>query len=273
MIKPGEIQAIANRQRVRDTQIEKDYIITWLLAGVSQNKYLNEKLLFKGGTALKKAYYSDYRFSEDLDFTFIGRVFSKNEILKAFDETFDWIYNESRIKLTIKEVSEFSTGNINFYAGYIGPLGGDGSKKDLKVDISRDEKVYYATEHRYIHSGYSDVGGNFVCKCYSLGEIISEKMRTLMERTTSRDLYDLWFLLEIEGLDVEDYVFGFQDKAIFKGLEPKDFVDKVSSKKETLKSQWAKFLSHQVHNLPDFEEVWRDFGKHLRRFSKFLEGG
>ena len=30
---------------------------------------LRDKLAFKGGTALKRAYYPDYRFSEDLDFT------------------------------------------------------------------------------------------------------------------------------------------------------------------------------------------------------------
>ena len=273
MIKPGEIQAIANLQKVRDTQIEKDYIITWVLIGLSQNEYLREELLFKGGTALKKAYYPDYRFSEDLDFTFVGSTFDKDEILNAFEEAFEWIYDESRIKLTIKEVSELSTGNVNFYTGYIGPLGGDGSKKDLKVDISQDEKVYYAPEGRNIHAEYSDTEGDFMCKCYSLGEIISEKMRTLMERTTPRDLYDLWFLLEVDGFDIEDFIFGFQDKAAFKGLNPNDFVDKVSSKKKTLKSQWEKFLSHQINDLPDFEDVWRDFGKHLRRFSKFLEGG
>ncbi len=98
MIKPGEIQAIANQRIVRDTQIEKDYIITWVLMGLSQNGYLKEALLFKGGTALKKAYYPDYRFSEDLDFTFIGSAFDKDEILKAFEEAFEWIYDESRIK-------------------------------------------------------------------------------------------------------------------------------------------------------------------------------
>lgn len=169
MIKPGEIQAIANQKIVRDTQIEKDYIITWVLMGLSQNDYLKEALLFKGGTALKKAYYPDYRFSEDLDFTFVGDGFDKDRILNTFEEAFEWIYDESRIKLAIKEVSELSIGNVNFYTGYIGPLGGDGSKKDLKVDISQDEKVYYAPEFRSIHAEYSDAEGNFVCKCYSLG--------------------------------------------------------------------------------------------------------
>ncbi len=54
MIKPGEIQTISNRLKIRDSQIEKDYILSWILCGLAQNSYLKNSLLFKGGTALKK---------------------------------------------------------------------------------------------------------------------------------------------------------------------------------------------------------------------------
>lgn len=54
MIKPGEIQKIANRLGIRDTQIEKDYVIGWVLKGISENRYLKDRLIFKGGTALMK---------------------------------------------------------------------------------------------------------------------------------------------------------------------------------------------------------------------------
>ena len=40
-----------------------------VLAGISEVPELRETLAFKGGTALKKCYFSDYRFSEDLDFS------------------------------------------------------------------------------------------------------------------------------------------------------------------------------------------------------------
>ena len=49
--------------------IEKDYILSWVLAGIAANKKLQNELIFKGGTALKKCYFGNYRFSEDLDFT------------------------------------------------------------------------------------------------------------------------------------------------------------------------------------------------------------
>ena len=61
MIKPGEIQKIAGRFGIRDTQIEKDYVIGWVLRGISNNRYLKEKLTFKGGTALRKIYFNNFR--------------------------------------------------------------------------------------------------------------------------------------------------------------------------------------------------------------------
>jgi len=46
--------------------VEKDYVITWLLLGISDST-LKNVLAFKGGTAFKKAYFEDYRVSEDLE--------------------------------------------------------------------------------------------------------------------------------------------------------------------------------------------------------------
>jgi predicted nucleotidyltransferase component of viral defense system len=39
---------------------------------------LREHLVFKGGTALKRCYFGDYRFSEDLDFTLAGDLSFKS---------------------------------------------------------------------------------------------------------------------------------------------------------------------------------------------------
>ena len=63
MIKPGEIQKKANQVGVRDQQIEKDYILSWILWGVANHEQLSKIVVFKGGTVLKKVYFEDYRFS------------------------------------------------------------------------------------------------------------------------------------------------------------------------------------------------------------------
>lgn len=54
--------------------LERDYVLSWILAGISRHERLCETLVFKGGTALKKCYFGDYRFSEDLDFSGLAGV-------------------------------------------------------------------------------------------------------------------------------------------------------------------------------------------------------
>ena len=70
MIHSSEISKLAHKFGLGDRTIEKDYILTWVLHAIS-NSPLNDQMVFKGGTAIKKMYIPEYRFSEDLDFTLL----------------------------------------------------------------------------------------------------------------------------------------------------------------------------------------------------------
>ena len=48
---------------------KKDYALSYLLVAIAQTRGLGENLVLKGGTALRKLYFNDYRFSEDLDYS------------------------------------------------------------------------------------------------------------------------------------------------------------------------------------------------------------
>ena len=89
MIKPKEIQQKARESGVRDQQIEKDYLLSWILNGVAQHEQLSKIIVFKGGTVLKKIYFEDYRFSEDLDFTLLENTIPNEQIFEWFNETFE----------------------------------------------------------------------------------------------------------------------------------------------------------------------------------------
>jgi predicted nucleotidyltransferase component of viral defense system len=65
----NRIHDAALKQKIPQLVIEKDYAISYILAGIASQSILNEILIFKGGTALKKLFFGDYRFSEDLDFS------------------------------------------------------------------------------------------------------------------------------------------------------------------------------------------------------------
>lgn len=65
-------QFILNRARENNLNpsiVEKDYVLGWILAAIYQNPFFAHTWIFKGGTCLKKCFFREYRFSEDLDFT------------------------------------------------------------------------------------------------------------------------------------------------------------------------------------------------------------
>jgi predicted nucleotidyltransferase component of viral defense system len=66
---PQMIRSVARHKHIQQYIVEKDYALSYLLAAIVQADGLGENLVLKGGTALKKLYFADYRFSEDLDYS------------------------------------------------------------------------------------------------------------------------------------------------------------------------------------------------------------
>ena len=75
MILQREITAIAAKAGVSKTTIDKDWVLGHFIDAIFSIKELKDVLIFKGGTCLKKCYFPDYRFSEDLDFTATDQQF------------------------------------------------------------------------------------------------------------------------------------------------------------------------------------------------------
>lgn len=73
MIPARDLSLLSNRlaaggRRLPETVLERDYCLAWFLVALARTP-LREALVFKGGTALKRCWFGDYRSSEDLDFT------------------------------------------------------------------------------------------------------------------------------------------------------------------------------------------------------------
>lgn len=265
MIRPGEIQKKARRAKVRDQQIEKDYILSWVLQGVTQHKDLSKTIVFKGGTVLKKIYFEDYRFSEDLDFTLLNDAISNEQIFEWFREVFEYVQKEANILLEIIDDNEHEDGGINFYIGYIGPLGGHGNNKKVKIDISRSEKLVFEIIAQDVILFYSDQE-NHRLLCYSLEEVLVEKLRSIMQRMQPRDLYDIWYLLEIHEMDIEFYTDEFKTKCENKKINPAEFHEKLNQRLPQYKGRWQRSLTDQIHDLPNFEQIEREVIRNLKKF-------
>ena len=264
MIKSGEIQKKARAIGVRDQQIEKDYILSWILQGISQYEELSKVIAFKGGTVLKKVYFEDYRFSEDLDFTLIDDTITNQRIFEWFIEVFEYIKEEANIPLEIIDNNVHQSGGINFYISYIGPLGGLGANKKVKVDISRSEQLVFEPVVKNVFIDYTDQEKHQLL-CYSLEEVLVEKLRSVMQRMQARDFYDLWYLLEIHKIEVSFYITEFKEKCQNKAINPTDFYSKLEQRLPQYKGRWQKSMADQIKDLPDFETVLREVMRHLKK--------
>lgn len=262
MIKPGEIQNIARGVGVRDQQIEKDYILSWLLQGIAQHEQFSIAIVFKGGTVLKKVYFEDYRFSEDLDFTLLDNDISNEQIFEWFSEVFEYIQDEANIPLEIIDNNEHEDGGINFYISYVGPLGGLGANKRVKVDISRSEQLQFEPVMQNTFLGYSDQEDHQLL-CYPLEEVLVEKLRSVMQRMQARDFYDIWYLLETHEMDVAFYSIEFRAKCESKEIDPTDFHNKLAQRLPQYKGRWQASMADQIQDLPDFDQVVREVMRHL----------
>jgi predicted nucleotidyltransferase component of viral defense system len=266
MILPKEINKYASLHKVSDRQIEKDYILTWVLNGFANHPELSKAMVFKGGTVLKKCYIEDYRFSEDLDFTLLDESLDHNTLKSKLNEVFSWVKEEANITLQHKaDDTHNASGSSQFYVDYIGPLGGNIGSRDIKVDITRGEIMEFSPEQRKVYITYTDLPEeSFTLECYPLSEVLIEKMAALMGRTEPRDLYDFWHLMEVERMKIKDHNVEFQSKAKHKGHKHEEFGEKVLKKEQAFRRDWITKLESQIHDLPKFDDVFREVKRHLK---------
>jgi predicted nucleotidyltransferase component of viral defense system len=254
-------------RRLPEAVLERDYCIAWFLVGLATSA-LRDRLAFKGGTALKRCYFREYRFSEDLDFTLLQTVpFSQlqAELVPLHQE----VRRQSGIPFRfLREDRQPHANAYTFYLGYQGPL--PGGEKEIKVDITIQELIVSPPLRRPILRAYAehtDLPEDAQILVYPLREIATEKLVALTDpaRTEPRDLYDLWFLLEGKHLAAGDLQDGFTKKLAFKGLGRATPGEALSKKEPRLQREWERRLANQMVTLPPFDGVLRAVRRHLRQ--------
>ena len=133
-----------------------------------------------------------------------------------------------------------------------------------KVDISRVEKMEFKSQKKVAFKIYSDID-EYQLLCYTLEEVLIEKMRSVIQRMQARDLYDIWYLLEEHGLDVDFYLNEFKNKCISKGLDPSSFPTKFLERIPQYRGRWQVSMKDQIKELPGFEKVEREVQRHLNK--------
>jgi hypothetical protein len=132
-----------------------------------------------------------------------------------------------------------------------------------KIHLTFDEPIFTNAAIRPVKPGYSDLS-DFKMACYSREEIISEKMRALLQQQKKwprpRDLYDLWFLLcrSEERFQIEKLKTLFVEKCKVRQIQP-DVAGLISENlREWNKDAWGNILGPLMKTVPDFDEVWKE---------------
>ena len=238
MITNNELSKKARQKNIPFGTIEKDYFLTMLLEGISQNDRLKQNFIFKGGTALRKAYFKNYRYSEDIDFTLIKHL-DKKEIEIEMKKVFGCMKKKHNVDYRIKSIHQ-NKGFIDLKIQFYGLRGG---KNTITLDLMSEEVILLQTkEMKIINEYYND---RFKLKVYSLEEILAEKLRGLLQRTRVRDYYDTWYLLTKTKVNVNKTEEILLKKMEFKKISfnNKQFLEQA--KIEKARQYYKKQLSHQ----------------------------
>ncbi len=277
MIDRREILDMATQMSLTPHVVEKDYVLGWMLAGISNHPDLRNSWIFKGGTCLKKCFFETYRFSEDLDFTLTDPAHLDDAFLKkTFAEIGAWIYEQTGIEVPANlqafDIYTNPRGSISCQGkiSYRGPV----ASRDLpriKLDLTADERVVLAPLRVSVFHPYTDAPGEGMeVLAYAYEELFAEKVRALAERTRPRDLYDVINLFRnaearpaaAAMLDV------LRQKCEFKGISVPALANLEPHRAE-LENLWQNMLAHQLPTLPPYQAFWDE----LPSFFEWLMGG
>jgi len=274
MISGTELRRLAGAWNADFTVVERDYVLSWVLAGLYRQPALAEQLVFKGGTALRKCYFPDYRFSADLDFT-LRTSLPPQALRSEIEAACRTITEETGLRLvpvdfrTLRDVpgEEAHQGRIE----YTGPLGRLGSNQPrVKLDLTIYETLVLTPEHLPVYHPYSDADSlHLTVPVYALDETLAEKLRAMFRRARARDLYDVWqlFTRYAERLDFERARCVLEEKARFKGFIFSSVTDFLTPENcETWARSWEASLRRQTSVLAEYDQVVAEVERALTQF-------
>lgn len=243
MTSTDELKRIAGRARIGVGVIEKDHAITVALLTISRTEFSNV-MIFKGGTAIKKMFYPEARFSEDLDFNCerdiakeLGTRIEKPLLENNHDATFTSVrLQESRSKEGRRLRLEYKDSN--------------GYPNSIRLDLAFREKTIMKPKKMKAKDLYRI--RNITITTMNIEEIAAEKMRALIITRKPRHLYDVWFLLRKRTRPSKDLL----NKKLKLYDETFD-VDRLRSVVKEVEANWQTDLRALLPQVPEFSNVER----------------
>lgn len=261
--------------------LEKDYALSYLLAAIAEEPALEKELVLKGGTALRKCYFPDYRFSEDLDFSTRspGAIPNVGGKISAAVQRMNQLLEQggpfqAQVEpLVLREPHPFEQAaflvRVQFPA-HRQPL------CRLKIEITVDEPLLLSPVKRPLLHDYDEPLAVEI-QVYQIAEIVAEKLRALLQskaRLTERgwgasrvcrDYYDLWEILRRESLtkSIPDLVKRKCDLRNLTFDTPSDFF--AEPLLQIARAEWQAQILPFVPDAPDPERILTELRRQVQK--------
>lgn len=198
MIERQEIDSKAEELGVHVANVQRDYIFGWLLSSIYRAENpLRPLLILKGGNCFRKAYFEHARFSNDVDFSTqteldVGLLLQglKQACALAGEKSgVEFLIDDSRIleKRLADSESQIYEARIYFKSFY----GEEDARIRVDLDVKEYDRIFLPIQSRRLIHSYSDAQ---LCqgdiRCLKLEELLASKLKALLQRRHSPDLYD-----------------------------------------------------------------------------------
>lgn len=274
MITRDEIEGKAAEFNLHPSNIERDYVFGWLLSGIYGQSVLRDSLVLKGGNCFRKAYFPNTRFSNDLDFSStiylnedqlvseLNRIcgFVQAQTGVAFELERNWV----REKSNSDKDRRILEGQLYFKDFY-----GNPHTTTLKVhlDVTEYDRIFLPVQSRDLIHPYSDQEQcSSSIKCRKLEELLASKLKCLLQRRHTFDLYDYVYSVFVNR-DIEvnrgEILGAFLKKTIF---EPSPGVAKgllLDLPLETFRTIWHKYIVCPAQSIFDFDVALSGFKENI----------
>ena len=225
MITREEIDRAAIDLGVKQTDVQRDYVFGWLLSGIANHSSLRHLLVLNGGNCFRKAYIEGARFSGDLDFSTQSAV-DEAALAQGVNEACQFASDRSGVSFALdktrvspKRGADSNERAFDVRVYFRGFYGEESYDIRAKLDVGEFDRLFLPVQDRPIIHAYSDreqCSGTI--RCLKLEELLAGKLKALLQRQHSPDLYDFVYSVFIQNalqIDRSELVSTFLRKTIY----------------------------------------------------------
>jgi predicted nucleotidyltransferase component of viral defense system len=279
MIKSEEIDQKAKEYGINPPDVEKDYVFGWLLNALYSQSSLNDKLILKGGNGLRKGYFSNTRFSKDLDFSAEQQIDMSflhdelNKICTYINAQTSIKFEQDKTLVRPKDVPIPNTDVLEARLYFKGFYGEETISLKTQLDITQFDKIFLPVQTRQLIHPYPDQDQCAASiKCQKAEEILASKLNSLLHRQKVADLFDLFYSIMFAkdfAVNRLEVISTFLKKTIYESSPNSAKEQLLGVQLETYRPFWTTLVA-PITSLFHFDFVMTNFNQMINELFSLI---